>query len=512
MFLVLPVELSFAQINKDRQPAFDSIFFHTYINTAATDPDRAMQVADSLYQISFDETSKIRSLMLKSNLHYRNSTMDSTVYYALQAEKMASDAKLYIWQARIYGELSTQHRKYGLFMQGRNFLNRGLEASEKIKDSTISNQFQGHVYQEKGFYAQAAKNPQEAIDFFKTANSYFMGTPESIKRAVFLAQSEERLGKLYTDLKMPDSAWFHYNKALELENMASKEETIVKGFIYNGMGLLALEREAYIEARDFLLRALEVVQNSNLPELKLAVYLALSNYYRAIDDIENVVRYNKKFEEERSAQVRDKQTYASDLIEQADRKLEEAYISKSANILILIIIPAALVLGGMLLYWYNRKAAKPSLLPTDVGVSTKEVPPENSDNQNTRGKNIMSEEVENRILEALNELEKEDFYLKKEVSLSTVATRLNTNARYASYIINKHKENGFNGYINEVRVKKCVEDLKSNPSLWNYKFAYLADVYGFSSHSKFSATFKSHTGSTPSAFILRLKKESVKSQ
>ena len=63
---------------------------------------------------------------------------------------------------------------------------------------------------------------------------------------------------------------------------------------------------------------------------------------------------------------------------------------------------------------------------------------------------------------------------------------------------------GFNSYVNEVRVRRSMADLEKNPEFHNFKIAYLAEKYGFSSHSKYSAAFKAVTGITPSLFIARL--------
>ena len=47
-----------------------------------------------------------------------------------------------------------------------------------------------------------------------------------------------------------------------------------------------------------------------------------------------------------------------------------------------------------------------------------------------------------------------------------------------------------------------------NKILWDYKLSYLAEMSGFTSHSKFTIAFKSVVGVTPSQFIENLKQNS----
>ncbi|HLV38436.1 helix-turn-helix domain-containing protein, partial [Xanthomarina sp.] len=58
--------------------------------------------------------------------------------------------------------------------------------------------------------------------------------------------------------------------------------------------------------------------------------------------------------------------------------------------------------------------------------------------------------------------------------------------------------------INKLRIQYIVNKLKSDPDYLNYKISYLAEECGFSSHSKFSASFKNVTGLSPSTFISNL--------
>lgn len=109
------------------------------------------------------------------------------------------------------------------------------------------------------------------------------------------------------------------------------------------------------------------------------------------------------------------------------------------------------------------------------------------------------------ILNRLEEFEKSDIFTCKEMSLSYLATYLNTNTVTLSAIINRYKESNFNNYINKMRIEYIIQKLKTDEKFRIYKISFLAEKCGFSSHSLFSIAFKKHTGISPCQFINSLK-------
>ncbi|MBW5367498.1 AraC family transcriptional regulator [Escherichia coli] len=52
-----------------------------------------------------------------------------------------------------------------------------------------------------------------------------------------------------------------------------------------------------------------------------------------------------------------------------------------------------------------------------------------------------------------------------------------------------------------------MEKINADHSLLDYKLAYLAELSGFSSYSKFTTAFKSVLGKTPSQYIEEIRSE-----
>lgn len=115
------------------------------------------------------------------------------------------------------------------------------------------------------------------------------------------------------------------------------------------------------------------------------------------------------------------------------------------------------------------------------------------------------EKTENMILAKLETFEKSNEVTNPHLSLAVLAKRLDTNSKYLSEIINKHKQKNFNHYLNELKVNYIIDKLKHNPEYLQYKTSYLAEEAGFASRTAFTTIFKSVTGKSPSQFITELK-------
>lgn len=124
---------------------------------------------------------------------------------------------------------------------------------------------------------------------------------------------------------------------------------------------------------------------------------------------------------------------------------------------------------------------------------------------NTEVKNfVIPDKTEKRILNKLDEFEKSQKYIQKTVSLKTLAQQFDTNPKYLSEVVNKHKNSNFNTYINNLRIDYIVDKIRKDPEYRKYKVSYLADECGFSSHSLFTTIFKNRMSLSPTEFLQKL--------
>src|SRR5690606_1095693 len=234
LILLFSANLIFAQTTEDE--AFNQAFLYIYIHTASADINQALKSADSLYRTAGSDIQKIRSLMLISDMYHRMANRDSSIHYAVSAERIAEQVDNYVWQARICGVLSSQHREMGLYTAGRRYIKKGLKVIEKVANRDAAKQFKGQCFQELGFYDVEEGRYDEALSNFRRAEPFFLNLPDSVVRYFALAQNDERIGLCHLELGAVDSATYYYNRGLALEHKASEADTPVKGFIYNGLG------------------------------------------------------------------------------------------------------------------------------------------------------------------------------------------------------------------------------------------------------------------------------------
>lgn len=116
------------------------------------------------------------------------------------------------------------------------------------------------------------------------------------------------------------------------------------------------------------------------------------------------------------------------------------------------------------------------------------------------------DKTEKELLHKLDIFESSGKYTQKNLSLKTLSQQLETNPRYLSEIVNKHKNANFSTYINELRIDYILKKLKDEPDYRKYKVGYLAEESGFSSHSLFTTVFKNRVGKSPIEYIQDLEK------
>lgn len=87
-----------------------------------------------------------------------------------------------------------------------------------------------------------------------------------------------------------------------------------------------------------------------------------------------------------------------------------------------------------------------------------------------------------------------------------MANQFGTNTKYLTQMLRQEYDKDFSAYINELRINYIVGLLENEPKYRQYKISYLAELVGYSSHSKFAAVFKKVKKCSPSEFISNLEK------
>ncbi|MHA7060185.1 helix-turn-helix domain-containing protein [Aquimarina sp. M1] len=128
-------------------------------------------------------------------------------------------------------------------------------------------------------------------------------------------------------------------------------------------------------------------------------------------------------------------------------------------------------------------------------------------NQNDTTDIGISEIIIDDILEHLNTFEKNNDFIKTNISINALSKEFKTNSKYLSKIINTYKDKSFSNYINELRIDFVVEKLKSDSKFRKYTIKAIANEIGFNTTDAFSRSFHKKTGIFPSFFLKQLEKK-----
>ena len=115
------------------------------------------------------------------------------------------------------------------------------------------------------------------------------------------------------------------------------------------------------------------------------------------------------------------------------------------------------------------------------------------------------EAIKNQILDGLQKLEKQEYFLQQECSSYTIAKKLQTNTTYLSKTVNASFGKNFNGYINDLRINYAIVRLKDDVIFRSYSIQSIAEELGYKSADSFTKYFKKHTGLNPSFYIKEIK-------
>ena len=98
--------------------------------------------------------------------------------------------------------------------------------------------------------------------------------------------------------------------------------------------------------------------------------------------------------------------------------------------------------------------------------------------------------------------ETEEVYKNPNLTLTDLASRLNTNRNIISKAINQEFGMNFNDFVNEKRAEAVIQKLKKGEHVANTLLGIALDC-GFNSKTTFNRAFKKHTGTTPKQFIAK---------
>ncbi|WP_024770249.1 helix-turn-helix domain-containing protein [Aquimarina macrocephali] len=352
------------------------------------------------------------------------------------------------------------------------FADKGIEISKLFDDKKTL----AHLYIEKGMVYYNKKNYDESFNY--------------------LFQSEELLA-----------------------NNKINRNSFPQALTYYFIASCYYQQGYYDLAIEYILKITKTAKGNDFNKMSvIQAYLLLANCYGEKKDFKTAISWHNKYMRLIESYEKEKDETANKIFERDSQKLQnriedlknkqdasekvKTYSLVGSGLLILM-----LMAGG---YLYVKKQKSNTLRFNDLIEKInrlERIKGETRIKQKSTKITSIDESKVQQILLGLNKLEDQDFFLRKDCSLNSVAKKIKTNSTYLSKVINIHKEKNFSNYINDLRIDYITNKLKKDTVFRKYTVDAIAQEIGFTNSKSFSVIFHKKTGIYPSYFIKQLEKE-----
>lgn len=154
---------------------------------------------------------------------------------------------------------------------------------------------------------------------------------------------------------------------------------------------------------------------------------------------------------------------------------------------------------SIIIYWlgYSTYSRRELFEVPDIDLSKETI---------EKPQNSLSQKTTQHYQYLLELMQKEELYKDPNLSMSTLADRMDLSNGYLSQIINQKEGKNFFEFVNTYRVE-TVKQILADPSYAHYSILGIGQEAGFKSKSTFNAVFKKMTGLTPTAYKKDLAKK-----
>lgn len=414
--------------------------------------------------------------------------------------------------------LAQQYQSLRLYKQSIRISENLVSQASNIKSKHYSENILAQIYQLNGANFMVQKNWKKAEENLKLSNQSLKKTEQDdlilIENKIYQTLIYISQNQLYKAEKT----------TVEIKAKLNRTPKYVYLIAYNldNIGRINFLRKDYKTSSKNLTQALELIEKSSFFPLKTKIYDHLSKNYLVIKSESLYQQFYTQYKEGNEKLDQNRQEAIRHLIQLNDQyenqRLADSENALMRNTISISIVCFAITVTIFLFNFYEKRKTKSIQKQIDFYTKQQEYTKklnqkeavktpqtfEKSETEITKKTLHISKEKEDDILARLEEFEKSDKFLNREMSLAVLAGQMETNTKYLSEIINKYKEKNYNNYINELRINYVAYLLKTEPVYLSYKVSYLAEKAGFSSHSTFATVFKSVTGISPNTYIQQL--------
>ncbi|MBK1439116.1 helix-turn-helix domain-containing protein [Parapedobacter sp. ISTM3] len=522
LLVAAPFSCAIAQPPADEQ-RFDQYVNSVLINEQKLSADKIIAIGDSLYQISKNDRQRIRSLFVSINGYHMSADRVNALKYSLMADSLAEKSGSEL-VSRTSGMVASQYRSLKLYDESIAYLQKALKNANRLKGTNVPttkimvyNEL-GAIHYEKADYEKTIETVKEQLALIAEAGQAFPDSSFQHMLAIHLRPAYLNLGRSYYELEELDSAKSYFSKAKDLYAQSRQplppwQETDLNIKLAD----IEIAEGDADTALAYLTTATSLVAELDDRELEHELDIVFNRYYELINDYQKSDSIKRKI----IAHVADRHhssAEASRYILQKEKANADLLKSKSDLLLVLLALTLLVIIVVVIIFQKKNKKARANFeriiaahknpeLNTQMREKQTDQSPVRRENGNNR---LLAEDTERELLNKLVVFETGTAFTEKNFTISKLAALMGTNTRYVNHILQNHRNKNFNDYLNSLRIKFIIQKMIDNPEFLNYKINYLAELSGYSSHSRFAQMFKQETNISPSQFISRLSQEQEK--
>ncbi|AZA53968.1 helix-turn-helix domain-containing protein [Chryseobacterium sp. G0201] len=517
LFFIFPCILSaqiITSINSDIKKARE---------LSQTNPKKSLELSENTYRLSKDinytkgvlESGNILMAKYYDLGNYKKviELGKATEGLSIEEENNEILANTYRLRASSYTELGFNDESYKEF-------SKALKITDKIKSKNSKYYLKSLIYIGLASHSAHINLPVDSVVYYQKKSLETIIKVDSNKDFVnkknhTLALTYINLGKTSNAKQNIKEAESFFSKALiicQKDDLNKNLEIIV----FNEFAWLYYDQKKYNESKKYAKQAENLEKHISIPYIRRDIYEVIFKSCVELGEKESSRKYMNLYTKLNDSLVNAEKKTINTPVNQIIEKQQKVHINNVHSIFIFIFIISLFLIGIFFYFWkqnQNKLHAKYKEIIKNIKKTdnlNKEVIDNTKQNIVSIDKTInITDETIKTILIKLNKFEKSQKYLKKDLSLTSLANDLNTNTRSLSEIIKRYKEKSYNSYINSLRINYIINILCDNPIYREYKISYLADVSGFSSREVFAVVFKKEAGVSPSYFINNLKKDQL---
>lgn len=274
------------------------------------------------------------------------------------------------------------------------------------------------------------------------------------------------------------------------------------------------EQQNYDKAITHLCHSMSFIKVEELSKLPvIQSHLLLANCYFKKKDFEQAhywknvyVKLNSEYQDDKDKTVDKILKKNTDTLEQEITQLKN---KESIATYILILSVTILIILIFIGYRYYRKQKSNKIVFAELLEKINHLELEKNKIRIKNGSTgiVIDDTKVADVLKGLDKLERQEYFLKSECNLTSIAKKVKTNTTYLTKIIHTHKGKKFNEYITDLRIEYVLQRLKNDKRFRAFSVKSIAVDLGYKSDDAFAKHFKAKTGLNPSYYIKNLEKQ-----